>query len=416
MRRRALVAALAAATFCFQTTGSGADARAVLPGFSGEELNAILSHGPWPPPRKRDPSNRVSGKREAIEFGERLFFDSRLSANGAVACSTCHIPERHWSDGRALAVGLEEADRHTPSLLNVRLNRWFGWDGAGDSLWAQSLRPMLDPREMGMRAQGVANLIRSDRDLACRYRRTFGAVPSPSDDDAVLVDAGKALAAFQETLAGGRTRFDDFRDALARSDGKAAARYPQSAQRGLKTFVGKGLCTLCHFGPNFSNGEFDEIGIPHYTKTMAIDWGRAQGIKMMLASRFNRLMGYSDDRTGASSESTRHVELAWRNYGEFKVPSLRNVALTAPYMHNGSVATLADVVRHYSELDINRMHLGPELYDSDGAAIDPKIPTMLKPLRLSKEEIDDLVAFLNTLTEKKNTPIRHAQASKPCRP
>jgi len=412
---RAHLASLVAAVACVPSAGAadGAPGRSLA--FNPEEVRAIVSHGPWPVPWTPDRSNRVSGSPEAIAFGEQLFFDPRFSSNGAVSCATCHVPERQWTDGRALAIGLEEADRHTPGLLNVRLNRWFGWDGTGDSLWAQSIRPMLDPREMGMSERRIAGIVRFDRDLACRYREVFGAVPSATDDTGITVDAAKALAAFQETLASGRTPFDDFRDALARGDRKAGARYPESAQRGLKLFVGKGRCNLCHFGPNFTNGEFEEIGIPHYTKSRAIDWGRARGIKLMKASRFSRLRGYSDDSTGATAESSRHVELLWRNYGEFRIPSLRNVALTAPYMHNGYLATLRDVVRHYSELDLNRMHLGPELVDSDGAAVDPQIPTLLKPLRLSEQEIDDLVAFLETLTEKK-PQSRRASVATPCRP
>jgi cytochrome c peroxidase len=191
-------------------------------------------------------------------------------------------------------------------------------------------------------------------------------------------------------------------------------RYPAAAQRGARIFIGAGQCSLCHFGPNFANGEFDEIGIPHYTKGGGIDWGRARGINMLLASRFSKLSGHSDDATGASAQSTRHVKLAWRNYGEFKIPSLRNVALTAPYMHNGSLATLREVVRHYSELDLTRLHLGPNLYDADGAVIDPGIPTMLKPLNLSEREIDDLVAFLETLSEKSPRPWQPVSAA-PCR-
>jgi cytochrome c peroxidase len=411
---RALLVGVAAVA-CLPAAVAGDDARGRLLPLTPAEVKAILRHGPWPVRWTPDPSNRVSGKPEAIAFGERLFFDARLSLSGALACASCHIPEREWTDGRKVAVGLEEVDRNTPSLHNVRLNRWFGWDGAGDSLWAQSVRPLLDPREMGGSARHVAETVRSDTDLACRYHKAFGAAPSQSDDDAVLVDAAKALAAFQETLVTGRTPFDDFREALARGDRKAAARYPESAQRGLRIFIGKGRCSLCHFGPSFTNGEFEEIGIPHYIRSGGIDWGRAQGIKMMQASRFNRLRGYSDDRSGVSAESSRHVALAWRNYGEFKIPSLRNAARTPPYMHNGHVATLTEVVRHYSEIDVSRLHLGPEPVDSDGAAIDPELPTVLRPLNLSDEEIADVVAFLETLTEWNPAP-RRTPPLRPCGP
>ena len=105
---------------------------AAAPALTESETRAILAHGPWPAPWTADLSNRVSGNAAAIEFGERLFFDRRLSGNGEMSCSRCHLPERNWSDGRARAVGLEEVDRNTPSVINARYQRWFGWDGAKD--------------------------------------------------------------------------------------------------------------------------------------------------------------------------------------------------------------------------------------------------------------------------------------------
>ena len=231
--------------------------------FTPEETRAILRHGPWPAAWQPDASSRVSGKAEAIALGEKLFFEPGLSAKGGVLCATCHVPYRGWQDGRARALGLVEVDRNTPSLLDVRWNRWFGWDGAGDSLWAQSIRPIVDPREMGSSATHAASVVRNDPEYACRYRKAFGS-PPPPEDEALLVDIGKALAAFEETLVSGRSPFDDFRDALARGDQAAAATYPQAAQRGLKTFVGQGRCNLCHLGPAFSNGEFHDTGISHF--------------------------------------------------------------------------------------------------------------------------------------------------------
>jgi cytochrome c peroxidase len=379
---------------------AAATASPLLP-FTDAEVRAIVRHGPWPTPPGRDPSNRVSANPAAIALGQRLFFDARLSVNGAVACATCHVPERRWTDGRPRAAGLDLVDRNTPGLANVRLQRWFGWDGAHDSLWAQSIRPLLDRREMGASARDVAALVRADADLACRYARAFGAPPS-ADDEAVLVDVGKALAAFQETLASGRTPFDDFRDALARGDREAAARYPLDAQRGAQIFVGKGACAVCHLGPNFTNGEFHDIGIPFFAAPGRVDSGRFEGIRRLRASAYNLLGPHSDDPARTTATGTRHVALGQRNWGEFRVPSLRDVALTAPYMHNGSLPTLRDVVRHYSELDEDRIH-------ADGERL-------LKPLRLSPPEIDDLLAFLRTLADPAGASARRPPpATPPCR-
>jgi cytochrome c peroxidase len=201
----------------------------------------------------------------------------------------------------------------------------------------------------------------------------------------VLANVGKALAAFQETIVTGRTAFDAFRDALERGDRQAVARYPVSAQRGLRIFVGKGRCSACHHGPNFSNGEFDDVGVPYFAEAGRVDQGRHGGIALLRASPFNLLGPYNDDPGKSTAGPTQHVEPQHRNWGEFRVPSLRNVAQTAPYMHNGSLATLQDVIRHYSEVDIERLH------GDDGARL-------VRPRRLSAEEAADLVAFLGTLS------------------
>jgi cytochrome c peroxidase len=407
---RFLIIGAATALVAFQS--SGADVRSVVLDFSEAELRTILQHGPWPPKPSLDPSNRVSGKPEAIAFGERLFFEPRLSPKGTLSCATCHVPEKNWTDGRKLAEGLTEVDRNTPSIHNVRTQRWFGWDGSSDNLWSQSVRPMLDAREMGANERHVAELVRSDADLACRYQKVFGVRPPAADDEAVMVGVAKALAAFQETLVTGRTPFDDFRDALARGDRKTAARYPDDAQKGLRIFVGKGNCSLCHFGPNFTHGEFHEVGIPVFKKTGGVDWGRYEGIKRLRANRLNLLGTYNDDPARAPGTSTRHVALIPQAFEQFKVPTLRNVALTAPYMHNGHLATLPDVVRHYSEIDPTLLHIAHMYFDP---LVPDAVPTdtLLKPLKLTSIQISYVVAFLETLTDSK--PPHKPKPATPCR-
>jgi len=353
--------------------------------FSDEERAAILAHGPWPPSMTIDTSNRVSGRPDAIALGRRLFSDPRLSLDGTRACTTCHDPERHFADGRDRSVGLARTDRNAIALANLRLNRWFGWAGAADSLWAQSLRPIIDPKELGTSAELVQQRLTADTSMAAAYARIFGAGLAFEPADRALVNIAKALAAFQETITTGRTAFDQFRDALERDDREGMNRYPLEAQRGLKIFVGKGRCTACHFGPNFSNGEFDDVGVPFFIEPGRVDQGRYAGIAAVRASPFNLLGAFSDDPAGPASAQTRHVEQQHRNWGEFRVPSLRNVANTGPYMHNGSLATLEDVVRHYSEVDIERLH------GDDGARL-------IQPLHLSAREAADLVSFLRTLS------------------
>lgn len=250
--------------------------------FSKAEIAKIVQHGPWPPALKPD------GNPQAIALGEKLFFEPRLSGTGSVLCATCHVPFRHFQDGRARAFGLQETDRNTPTLINSRFYPRYGWDGARDSLWAQSIRPLLDEREMRASPAHVAAVVR--KLFSREYETVFGRAV-PQENDQILMDVGKALAAFQETLVSGRTPFDEFREALAR--GEMQTGYPVAAQRGLKIFVGKGNCSDCHSGAQFSNGEVVE---------------------------------------------------------NFRVPGLRGVAQTAPYLHDGRFATLEHVLKFHSVL------------------------------------------------------------------
>jgi cytochrome c peroxidase len=363
--------------------------------FTPAELGRIASHGPWPLPWTPDPGNRVSGNPAALRLGHDLFFEPRLSANRRIACASCHNPAKGFQDARTIARGLVDGVRNTPALLNVRHQRWFGWDGGHDNLWSASLRPILDTREMGGSAARAARVLRSKAALDCHYRKAFGK-PADASDPELLVNIAKAIAAWQETLVSPASPFDLFRDALERKDANAAAAYPAAAKRGLRLFLGRGQCTTCHAGPLFTNGEFGDIGVPFFIKPEGVDPGRQSGIKRLLASPYNLLGAHNDDATQGNATGTKYLRPEHRNFGEFKVPSLRNLKLTAPYMHNGSLATLRDVVRHYSELDEDRLH-------ADGERI-------LKPLRLSEAESSDLVTFLESLSpsEAMQAPVAPA--------
>ena len=371
--------------------------------FSESEIARILSHGPWPMPWTKDPSNKVSGNMIAADLGERLFFDEKLSVKGNVSCGTCHIAEYNWTDGVKRNAGQAEVDRNTPTLMNMRHLRWFALDGAADSLWSQSMRPILDARELASTPHHVANYLRKDPDLSCRYETAFGVSPAAQDDEAVLVGVGKVMAAFQETLETEFSPFDQFRDALARGDKAAASLYPRDAKRGLQIFIGKGNCSTCHTGPMFTNGEFHDVGVSHFIGNdgKRVDAGRHEGIKKLLGSKFNLLGPYNDDAARTTATKTTHVKPEHRNFGEFRTPSLRNVGYTGPYMHNGEMTSLSDVVRHYSELNVDRLH-------SDGEAL-------LKPLKLTQRESQDLVAFLQTLNMDRAPPWRGKEyAMPPC--
>ncbi len=316
-----------------------------LPPWRADELANVGSLGPWPPPAVRDASNRVSGRAEAAALGEALFHSTRLSTVGGLRCASCHEPWRYFTDGRARALGAEAGARNTPSLLNMRLQHWFGWDGANDSLWSQSIRPMLDVREMRSDAAHVAQALRDDETLRRLYALAFGHAP-PADNEMALVDAGKALAAYQETLASDRTPFDAFRDALARGDLDAMERYPVAAQRGLRLFTGGGQCVACHAGPNFSDGEFHRSPIVSRLHDGTLDSGRALGLKKLLASPYARNSRFNDEMNAAQEPAAQPAEA-----GAFRTPGLREVSATAPYMHDGSIANLCDALQPHAALE-----------------------------------------------------------------
>jgi len=351
-----------------------------LPPLRPDELASIGSLGPWPPPAARDASNRVSGRAEAVALGEVLFHSTRLSNVGGLRCASCHEPWRHFTDGRARALGAEAGARNTPSLLNVRLQHWFGWDGANDSLWSQSIRPMLDVREMRSDAAHVAQALRDDDTLKRLYALAFGRAP-PADDEAALVDAGKALAAYQETLASERTPFDAWRDALVRGDSAAAQRYPLAAQRGLRLFVGRGRCVACHAGPNFSDGEFHRSLIVSTLHDGTRDSGRAHGVEKLLASPFARNGRFDDQTNVARAPASQPAEA-----GAFRTPGLREVSATAPYMHDGSVANLCNALQPHAALE------------------DRAMPA------LTLAERRDVVAFLRTLAAQERAVLTDEDA------
>jgi len=346
-----------------------------LPPWRPDELASIASLGPWPPPPVRDASNRVSGRAEAAALGEVLFHSTRLSTVGGLRCASCHAPWRHFTDGRARALGAEPGARNTPSLLNVRQQHWFGWDGANDSLWAQSIRPMLDAREMRSDAAHVAQALRDDETLKRLYALAFSHAP-PTDDETALVDVGKALAAYQETLTSERTPFDAVRDALARGDVDAVQRYPAAAQRGLRLFIGSGRCIACHAGPNFSDGEFHRSPITSTLHDGSVDSGRVLGLKKLVASPYARDSRFNDEAGAARKPASQPAEA-----GAFRTPGLREVSTTAPYMHDGSIANLCDALRPHAALEGQPMPA------------------------LALTERRDVVAFLRTLSAQESAVL-----------
>lgn len=345
-----------------------------------EEIRLTLSHGPWPPTKQRDPSNLASGNPDAIAFGQALFSDPILSVDGTMSCATCHRPDHGFAEPLAKSQGRQSLDRNTQSVVNLTGHRWFGWDGESDNMWAQSLLPILNPQELGHTAESLKSSLMLSPYLAI-YSGLFGA-PENQNAELVLVNIGKALAAYQETLVSGKSSFDRFRDHLAEGSTDNIS-YTAAAQRGLQIFIGRGRCHFCHSGPAFTNGEFHDAGVPYFLPGNRVDQGRFGGLQRLFESPFTLAGAYSDDTEKSGAWAVRQVRPTHADFGSFRVPGLRMAAKSPPFMHDGSLPSLRAVVEHYNEIDTERLH-------ADGEAI-------LEPLGLSDSDIDDLVAFLESV-------------------
>ena len=419
IRQSLVLALIALPGAAAQSSGSADDAVT----FSNEELKRILQHsplGPLPP----DPTNRVADTTEAVLLGQFLFFDQRLSANGEIACATCHDPAKGFADAKEVGEGLATVTRNSPAVWNMAYNRWYYWDGRKDTLWSQALNPIEQGLEMGGSRLGVAHLIADDADLRNAYEQLFAPMPdlndggrfppagkplpqeplhpdhvawlsmTPADQSTInriYTNVGKCIAAYERRLISRQAPFDIFVEGLRTNDARKQQALSPAARRGLKLFIGRGNCRLCHAGPNFTDGEFHNIGVPPRAGGMPKDAGRYEGIEQLRTDPFNAASVYSDQPQGRTAERLSYLANLPENWGRFKTPSLRNVALTAPYMHQGQFKALRDVLHYYSTLE-------------DFVQLGHHRETILKPLDLSEDEINDLIAFLNTLTDEKIDP------------
>ena len=337
-----------------------------------------------PPP---DLTNAHADDPRAAELGRRLFHDSRLSRNGQVACASCHQPGRFFTDGLPVSQGLGHARRNAPSLLGAAWSPWQFRDGRADSLWSQIFGPLEDENEQGLSRVQVARLIAGH--YREPYEAVFGRLPvlqaAPQPDreaiNRVVVNIGKALAAFQRGLRPEPARFDAYAEALRRNDLSAKRLLTEDERAGLRLFLGRGQCLRCHHGPLLTNHGFHNTGLGP-RPGQAFDRGRAEGVRQVLASEFNCRSSYSDD----ARRDCPHLEFARSGtpelVGAFKTPGLRNVAVTAPYMHDGRFATLREVLEHYNQAPQPGIEYGH---------------TELFALGLNDAELARLEAFLKTL-------------------
>jgi cytochrome c peroxidase len=288
---------------------------------------------------------------EKITLGASLFADRRLSGTGRHSCAGCHVPALSFTDGRrqARALSGEPLRRNTPALWNLAWSKQFFWDGRAPSLEVQVRGPIEAADEMGGRWPEILQRLQADESLAARFRGAFPGEAAISEDAVV-----KALATYVRSLVSPPTRFD------AWIAGDAGALSP-AEERGFRLFTGKAGCMLCHAGWRFTDDRFHDIGLK----------GRDPGRSAVPGGTPGRMA--------------------------FKTPSLRELVHTAPYMHDGSLATLDAVVAHYAGRFVRRPTLAPNM--------NPK-------LRLTPREKADLVAFLRTLSSEKAAPAKTGAASR----
>jgi cytochrome c peroxidase len=358
------------------------------------EISALRTHGPWPGDANPvDPGNRLSSDPLAREIGEYLFNLPSLSRSGQISCATCHQSSRGFTDGRARAIGEQPHVRNTQGLLDLTRHRWFGWDGGADSLWAATLRPLLSPIEMGGTITSISEALQRDQRFTAAQPALARVAQSQTwqsgADESRVVLAGQAIGAYMLTLQSPRSEFDDFRDAVLANDAAGIDRYPKAAKTGMQLFLGKARCNVCHYGPNFSNAEFHDIGRPFIPSPGQIDPGRFRGITRVANDRYNQagpFAGVAQAKTAERPAAKRLLQNQ-SHWGQWRTPSLRNLSFTAPYMHDGSLATLRDVVDWYADIDTTRLHSNGE--------------TILQPLGLNDTQREALVAFLETLSQRR---------------
>ncbi len=296
----------------------------------GNDQGNVLPNGL--PPISVPNDNPTSA--EKIELGKMLYFDTRLSADNTISCASCHDPNKGWSNGEATAsgVGGQRGGRSSPSIINSAYSKFQFWDGRAGSLEQQALGPIANPIEMNLPLDEMVKKLNAIEGYRQRFQKVFGT-------DVTQEGVAKVIAAFERTVLSGDSPYDRFKagqpDALS-----------ESAKRGMQLFFGKANCSSCHVGASFTDHAFHNIGVGMEKETP--DIGR---------KAHSNLVG---------------------DTGAFKTPTLRDIARSAPYMHDGSLATLEEVVEYYAKGGTPNTFLDEELYE----------------LKLSPEEKSALVTFL----------------------
>jgi cytochrome c peroxidase len=313
---------------------------------------------------------------EKITLGQRLFFEGRLSADGSVACATCHDPSRAFTDGQPTSVGIggRVGQRNAPTIMNALYDKTQFWDGRAPTLEAQAAMPITNPFEMGQPTLDAAvAAVASDPSYRAAFESVFGGPPNATD----LL---RAIASYERTQIAYDTRFDHFIAGDASAIG-------EDAKRGWQLFNGRSRCNKCHAltdttpdPTNFMDNDFHNIGIGIIHHDVV---GEARKAEEAILSGDLKAVDQAAILSSMSVLGRFLITKKEADIAAFKTPDIRNVVVTAPYFHDGSQQTLWDVADHYNK--------------GDGVQ-NPWLDEDIQPLALSESDIDDLVAFMASLT------------------
>lgn len=312
---------------------------------------------------------------EKVSLGQKLFNDKRLSVDDSTSCATCHDEKLGFTDGKPVSEGVkaQKVTRNSPTILNAMFNASQFWDGRASTLEDQAKLPILNPREMGQpNPEAVVAKVKAIPEYQAEFRKVF-------NRDVNYEDLAAAIGAFERTLYSGNARFDRFilGDAKALND---------SERRGWALFNGKGRCNTCHAGnvvsPLFSDQKFHNIGIAAHKQDFV---KMAREALKVVRTGDEKQIDELALQTNFSELGRFLVTKQENDVGAFKTPTLRNIGITGPYMHDGSLTTLWDVMDHYNK----------------GGVANPYLDGGMQRLGLTEGEIDDMVAFLFTLTDER---------------
>jgi cytochrome c peroxidase len=286
---------------------------------------------PWPSDNPYSP--------EKAELGRLLYFDNRISADATISCATCHDPKFGFTDGKAVSTGIrgQKGGRSAPTVINRAYSLAQFWDGRAATLEEQAVGPMANPIEMGNNHTTVVSTLRSIQGYKPLFRKAYG------DDEISLDRVAKAIATFERTIVSGNAPYDRYKA----GDKKAMS---EAQVRGMKVYFDKAKCDQCHEGVNFTSNMYANIGV-----------------------------GMNKPKPDGGRFSVTNDP---RDWGVFKTPTLREIEQTGPYMHDGSIATLEEVVEYYDK----------------GGEPNKNLDSRIKPLRMTPQDKSDLVAFLKALS------------------